>query len=38
MSTQPATWRFRNATWALIAKAMMAPAATTVSDVAVYVA
>src|ERR1700683_3449927 len=36
MHTQPATWRFRNATWAVIAKAIMAPAATSVSDVAVF--
>ena len=35
MRTQPVTWRFRNAMWAVIAKAMMAPAATSVSDVAV---
>jgi hypothetical protein len=32
----PVTWRFRNAMWAVIAKAMMAPAATSVSDVAVF--
>jgi hypothetical protein len=36
MNTQPVTWRFRNATWAVIAKAMMAPAAMSVSDVAVF--
>src|ERR1700733_6326378 len=38
MSTQPVTWRFRNPRWAVIAKAMMAPAATRMSDVAVFMA